>query len=560
MNLLEGKNLKKAICFAAIFFLAFMALSFFGLLRQASKSRIRDFNEGWRIKYRNTLYRNVNLLSFRVPGDIRRGDFVTLYNRLPTVMEDGSAVVFPVQLSAVSVIVDNKIIYGYGSSEYSDGEMVGSAVHLIRIPDHSQGKPITILVRVGEDLAFSAFQGIILDKTTWGFPDHMNDHIAIVIISVSLMVSGIVFMIVTPFIARKGLDWLRINQTGMLCFTVGCWNLCDINAVQMFSLNYWWNTEMCYLFAIMSIIPIIRIISTANDDTGIRQILQDVLFYINQILITGSIILSFLGKVHLCNLRFFFQVEGLISIVAVFLLEWVNRKEPIKNNPRFREHIMCLLFMALEILRYYVFRNTGIRWDILRHSFILYGTLFLVMMMTGSYIYELYRSYVRQVEEKALKKLAYTDGLTGLLNRAFCKDRMEELDKGEKDYHMISFDVDGLKEVNDTGGHIMGDRLLITYADILERCFSDVGDVIRPGGDEFLVISDDAAEQELMGRLSWLEGFEKAAERNLGFTVSAAYGMAGRKEAPGRTTEEVYNLADRRMYEMKKKREREASY
>lgn len=554
MNLLEGKNLKKAMCLAAFIFLALISLSFLSLLRQASKSRIRDFNEGWRIKYDNRLYRNVNLLSFRVPGDIKRGEFVTLYNRLPTVMEDGSAVVFPVRLSSVSVVVDNQIIYGYGSKEYSDGEMIGSAVHLIRIPDHSQGKPITILVRAGEDNAFASFSGVILDKTTWGFPDHMNDHIAIVIISVSLIVGGIVFMIVTPFIARKGLNWLRINQTGMLCFTVGVWNLCDINAVQMFSLNYWWNTEMSYLFGILSLLPIMRIISTANEDTGIRKIFQDALFYMNQLLIAIAVVLSLQGKIHLCNLRFFFQVEGVISIIIVFLLEWVKRKEPIKDNPRFREHVMCLLFIALEILRYHVFRNTGIRMDIFRHSFILYGTLFLVVMMTGSYIYELYRSYVRQVEEKALKKLAYTDGLTGLLNRAFCKDRMEELDKGEKDYHMISFDVDGLKEVNDSGGHIMGDKLLITYAQILEKCFSDVGDIIRPGGDEFLVISDDAAEQELMGRLGWLEGFEKAAERNLGFAVSAAYGMAGRKEAPGRTTEEVYNLADRRMYEMKKKR------
>ncbi len=372
-------------------------------------------------------------------------------------------------------------------------------------------------------------------------------------IAVSLIVAGIIFIILTAFIAYKGFEWLRINQTGMLCFTVGCWSLCEINAIQLFSLDYQWNTVIRYLFAAFTIIPLIRIISSANEDTGKRKYLEDLISYTIQALIFIVLFLSIMGKLHICNTRYFFQIVALAGFAATFCLEWYGRGADIKKNRRFKEQILALVFLVAEAVRSILYSGLHFHADFLQHSFIPYETLLFVLMMTGSYIYDLYLSYVRQVEEKSLKKLAYTDGLTGLLNRSFCKDRMKELDNEDRNYHMISFDLDGLKKVNDSGGHLMGDRLLIGFSRILEKCFSDVGDVIRPGGDEFLVISDDAGIQELTARLSWMEGFERSEGKRLGIPINAAYGMASRDEVPGHAAEEVYNLADRRMYEMKKK-------
>ena len=82
---------------------------------------------------------------------------------------------------------------------------------------------------------------------------------------------------------------------------------------------------------------------------------------------------------------------------------------------------------------------------------------------------------------------------------------------------------DRLKKINDSRGHHEGDKLLRAFGDILTKCFSDVGDVIRPGGDEFLIISDDASDHELVSRLTWLPELEREAEKTLGFPVTAAY-------------------------------------
>lgn len=553
----EGGAIIKKISFAVLLILVLAGtVMFFAMIQMPAAERSMDFSAGWSVKHHGVEYKGVDLDKFRLPGGVKKGDLISLKNYLPADLKDGTALVFPLALSTISVDVDGMVLYGYGSKEYAAGEMVGSAVHVVRIPDVSEGKPVSIVVRVGEDGAFTYFSKVVLDDTSWGFTDYLNDNIYPVVVSISLITGGVVILIISLFLALRRVEWVRINQIGMLFFTVGCWNFCEIHAIQIFSVQYSWNTYARYFFGYLSVLPIMRIISSAHKEKPlITTILQKIIFYSVQMLVVGIVAVTFFGSYHICNASNIFQITLCVSMIMLFILEWKDdRGNEILMNGRFREQLVCFLFIGIEAVRFIANRIYNFQSRVIQHSFLLYGTVLLVMMMLGSYVYELYEGYVRQAEEKALKRLAYTDGLTGLLNRSFCKDKMEELDKGKKEYHMISFDVDNLKIINDSKGHQAGDRLLITFADILSRCFSDVGFVIRPGGDEFLVISDDAAKSELMSRLSWLKSLQKNAEKTIGIPVSVAYGLAGRNEVQGRTSEEVYSLADHRMYEMKMKR------
>lgn len=81
--------------------------------------------------------------------------------------------------------------------------------------------------------------------------------------------------------------------------------------------------------------------------------------------------------------------------------------------------------------------------------------------------------------------LGYIDALTGIPNRkAFDEDR-----KSISAFQtFILFDVDRLKQLNDTFGHIFGDKILQSCAHILEKAIQKVGKAYRLGGDEFAVI------------------------------------------------------------------------
>jgi diguanylate cyclase (GGDEF)-like protein len=88
-----------------------------------------------------------------------------------------------------------------------------------------------------------------------------------------------------------------------------------------------------------------------------------------------------------------------------------------------------------------------------------------------------------------LEYLSYHDSLTGAYNRTYIEKIMDDLDSEENiPTTVIMGDINGLKTVNDTLGHEAGNKLIVTIAEILEKCVGESGIVARWSGDEFAVI------------------------------------------------------------------------
>ena len=87
---------------------------------------------------------------------------------------------------------------------------------------------------------------------------------------------------------------------------------------------------------------------------------------------------------------------------------------------------------------------------------------------------------------------AIHDGLTGVANRAYFLERLTaacvQANEGGPQVLVAFVDLDGMKRVNDTWGHIVGDRLLVTVANQLATVAGDDDLVARLGGDEFAVL------------------------------------------------------------------------
>ena len=97
-----------------------------------------------------------------------------------------------------------------------------------------------------------------------------------------------------------------------------------------------------------------------------------------------------------------------------------------------------------------------------------------------------------KLKEDQLRYLAYHDSLTGLSNRKFFVEQLcESLHWAQHNNLLLGLlfiDLDGFKQVNDTLGHEMGDRLLMTIAEQLSNSLRASDTVSRLGGDEFTVI------------------------------------------------------------------------
>ena len=127
--------------------------------------------------------------------------------------------------------------------------------------------------------------------------------------------------------------------------------------------------------------------------------------------------------------------------------------------------------------------------------------------------------------EEDLKHLSYTDSLTGLHNRAYFTKKVNELIKEEAfPIRIIMGDVNGLKMVNDTFGHIEGDNLIIAMSNRLKSLYNN--DLIfRWGGDEFILLvpnCNSCVECDLMGKITTIDN----SSLNLNFTLSMSIGSS----------------------------------
>lgn len=121
-----------------------------------------------------------------------------------------------------------------------------------------------------------------------------------------------------------------------------------------------------------------------------------------------------------------------------------------------------------------------------------------------------------------LYDLAFKDNLTGLLNRNAYHRKIQELKKQKQSkVWILLFDIDNLKSINDTNGHLFGDEILLSAANMLRRIFaSDNHGIYRIGGDEFLVVSENIEEKQVIELLLQLK---EAEAQNHVFRFSKGY-------------------------------------
>lgn len=156
-----------------------------------------------------------------------------------------------------------------------------------------------------------------------------------------------------------------------------------------------------------------------------------------------------------------------------------------------------------------------------------------------------------------LKALAATDALTGLANRRCFLDRLEaEIARARRTGRIVSvvlMDLDGFKEINDTYGHAKGDEALIRVARTLARGVRAADLAARYGGDEFVVMLSETTMERVKDVVTRLElpGVPRPEEPGSVTNLRFSWGAAA-YPYDGDNSERLLQVADQRLYEMKK--------
>ena len=154
-----------------------------------------------------------------------------------------------------------------------------------------------------------------------------------------------------------------------------------------------------------------------------------------------------------------------------------------------------------------------------------------------------------------VRRLAYTDALTGLANRRAVDVKLDEAVEAHRaDGTVVSLvvcDLNGLKRVNDTRGHAVGDRLLERFGSVLSLCGAMLPGALaaRLGGDEFCLLAVGPSADEAVKAADEL--CRRAAELELGDGVACGVASTGDPIGPVRSARRLFRLADAAQYRAK---------
>lgn len=161
-----------------------------------------------------------------------------------------------------------------------------------------------------------------------------------------------------------------------------------------------------------------------------------------------------------------------------------------------------------------------------------------------------------------LYELAMVDGLTGLFMRRYFDARIEEEIERSKRYgtafSVVMMDVDDFKSLNDSHGHLMGDRVLRGIANVVKSQMRGVDTASRYGGEEIAVILPRTemvnaynVGERIRGAISELR-ITTDGDPPQALRVTASFGIASYPESKARDGEDLVRRADRALYRAKK--------
>lgn len=153
-----------------------------------------------------------------------------------------------------------------------------------------------------------------------------------------------------------------------------------------------------------------------------------------------------------------------------------------------------------------------------------------------------------------LEQAADRDPLTGLWNRrgfgVAAEQALARADREGSASQLVFLDIDRLKQINDGGGHAVGDAVIVAVADAITAAVRAADVACRLGGDEFLVLAVGTTDEEVQAVVQRIDrALTDASVDSTAITVTA--GTAGRPPGDTRSLQDLIDEADRSMYQRK---------
>lgn len=552
----------RELCILVAFLIGLLLVAgglMFNYGKHVDQIQSQSFNKGWTIEMDGKTYEEQDLNAFRFSGQLKEGDEVVMSHRIPEDLNWNSALRVQTSHSTITASIPGRILYTYGEDVFVKGGMVGSGYHMIQIPESARGKMLTITMISATDNGFSCLYDMRIISGEVANQVFGADHLFMGSLGIFLIEIGfliLAFSFLSMIYAKKT---VAFTMVGLSSIFMGTWTLCVTKTIQLFSNDLTFNLELEYMSLFLIPLPVIGLIQFTRRLKAFswRKSVMGIGAGLMAVFNILSWVLHFTNLVHFDHLLPLFHILTILCVVLAAITAYY----PSKKNPHIWSHrdqflaagIFALLFSGLfEVFRYNIqkFLHTS------NHNFsvtlIPLGMIVFLILMGISFVLDRFEETRETAEREMYKKIAYTDTLTGLGSRLEAEEAFRSLDTSTDTYIMVSIDLNDLKKTNDTYGHLMGDHFIIDFAKAIQSEKQEEGILSRMGGDEFLLIYLNESEEKVRERIKRVEEKCREIGRDAIYDLTFAYGLAISTEKTERNAEQIYQLADARMYEMKK--------
>ncbi|WP_198305474.1 GGDEF domain-containing protein [Arcobacter vandammei] len=466
---------------------------------------------------------------------------VKLPSSLPN---DAHLYIFSVDL-ITEVYFEGKKIYHFGTfDEFGKGKFEGWPWHLISLDKNSEDKYLYFRV-FSNYLDIGLWGEVLIDSKGNIYEKFLDNDIPKIIIgSISIFVS--VLFLLTFFSKFRSKE---IAILGLLFLTQALNVFFSVKLIRLyfdFQVIHQYILAFSYFFFPLGIAYFIdKAIIFKTPFNIIRRIWQIHLIYL-----IAAFLGSILGLFPLVSTYQYFDIfYNLITlpILTIFIIYFFFKGD---------KKIKMITFSFFILALYWVY-STMIALGIVTWKEYPSDIVILICLLILAYSMIDRINYTKELElaKEELTKLSRTDSLTKLNNRNEI-DRVlkvcEKIYNRYKDsyFSIILLDIDDFKHVNDTFGHLEGDKVLVSLASILTNGTRDVDIVGRWGGEEFIIICPKTSQKDAIVLANKLKDDVASFDFGIVGKKTASFGVSGFREND--TINELISRADNALYSAKR--------
>lgn len=551
---MEKKNNFRQVLLPCLLMVIAIILFSSQVQKKISTDNVVMLDDGWDVEINGAEYRNVNLETFHFEV-LNRGDVLSMTTVLPQ-FTGGKCLTAKNQRAWMEVYIGDseEPFFSFGKESYEKGQMIASGYMWIPLPDSASGQPVTIVYHILRNGAFSSVWTPRVGDSVNFVRDTFSEDSAEIWLCLFFALLGIILtLIFLPFSFRYK-ELRCFLYIGIFCVLTSGWMLTYNYSVDIITSDYMRNTYIEYGCLYLMPIPLIAFFMDIIEERW-KKILFGSMAVINVLFFVIALILHMNNIVPLWDsLNIFHLIAAVELIAGVLLMLRHFRGKELENRYLLAGFLVVLVTALFDMGTYQIQRFFGVGDSLMQAWNVAYGLMVMIFCMIASSMLHLLDRIKLKNTEEVLERMVYQDFLTGLFNRAKIAEIADEIDRtGERNFAVISMDLNSLKYYNDTMGHAYGDQYLIRFGQFLFHFWEGCGVVGRMGGDEFIVILRGVRQSEVEEKIScFAKNLSLENDKDDTLKMDTAYGVAYGEENPEETVRQIYRRADERMYQMKK--------